>query len=46
MNFKFEVTKEEGDLILLGLSELQYKVSAELITKIQKQASVQLNTNG
>lgn len=43
MEFKIEnLSKEEINLILMSLSELPYKISFELITKIQRQAEAQL----
>lgn len=43
MEFKIEnLTKDEINLILMGLSELPYKISFELINKIQVQGQKQL----
>jgi len=38
-----KVTIEEGDKIITGLAELPYKISYDLINKIQLQAQEQLN---
>ena len=38
----FEVTVEEGNLILAGLSELPVKVAYPLIQKLQQQAAPQI----
>jgi len=37
-NFKFEVTLEEGDLIVKSLSKQPFELVAVLIGKLQKQA--------
>ena len=39
---KFEVTLEEANLIIKGLSELPLKVSLDLVNKLQTQAKNQL----
>lgn len=39
---KFELTADEANLVLAGLSELPAKVSLALINKIQQQAQVQI----
>jgi len=39
----FEVTPEEANLILAGLSELPAKISLALINKIQQQGQAQMN---
>ena len=50
MNIKLELTLEEVNLILSALTEMPYKVSAPLITKIstdgQKQFEEQQKTDG
>lgn len=44
MEFKIEnLSQDEINLILLSLAELPYKISFELINKIQLQAENQLN---
>lgn len=40
--FKFELTADEANLILAGLSELPAKVSLALINKIQQQGQAQI----
>jgi hypothetical protein len=42
MDFKFEVTEQEANLIIQGLGELPAKISMNLIAKIQTQANEQL----
>lgn len=43
MEFKIEnLSQEEVNLLLMSLSELPYKISFELINKIQVQANSQL----
>lgn len=43
MEFKIEnLSQEEVNLLLMSLSELPYKISFELINKIQVQANAQL----
>ena len=43
MDFKFEFTEKEVNLILTGLAELPAKVSMEMIMKIKNLAQTQLN---
>jgi hypothetical protein len=44
MEFKLEnLSQDEVNLILMSLSELPYKVSFELISKIQQQGEKQYN---
>jgi hypothetical protein len=43
MDFKFEFTEKEINLILTGLAELPAKVSMEMIIKIKNLAQTQLN---
>lgn len=40
--FKFELTADEANVVLAGLSELPAKVSLALINKIQQQAQAQV----
>ena len=44
MELNFTVTLEEANIIMAGLGELQAKVSAPLITKLQQQAAPQIPT--
>lgn len=39
----FEVTLEEANLIIAGLAELPFKLSAALINKLQEQAKPQIH---
>lgn len=41
MNYKFELTVEEVNIILASLSELPFKVASPVIDKIVKQANAQ-----
>lgn len=43
MEFKFEFTEKEINLILTGLAELPAKVSMEMIIKLRNLAQTQLN---
>jgi|APGre2960657404_1045060.scaffolds.fasta_scaffold261148_2 hypothetical protein len=43
MDFKFEFTEKEINLILTGLAELPAKVSMEMIIKLRNLAQTQLN---
>jgi hypothetical protein len=43
MDFKFEFTEKEVNLILTGLAELPAKVSMEMLIKIKNSAQAQLN---
>lgn len=46
MKFKIEnLSQDEVNLILMSLSELPYKISFELINKIQTQGIKQLEDN-
>jgi len=38
----FNVTTEEANVLIAGLAELPFKVTAGLITKLQQQAAPQL----
>lgn len=40
--FKFELTADEANVVLAGLSELPAKVSLALINKIQQQGQAQI----
>ena len=39
--YRFELTEQEANVVLAGLSELPFKVANSVITKIQSQAQVQ-----
>ena len=41
MNYKFELTEDEANVVLAGLGELPAKVSLSVIQKIQAQAKEQ-----
>ena len=41
MNYKFELTEDEANVVLSGLGELPAKVSLSVIQKIQAQAKEQ-----
>ena len=41
MNYKFELTEQEAQMILNALVELPYRISSPIIAKIQSQAEVQ-----
>lgn len=43
MDFKFEFTEKEINLILTGLAELPAKISIEMILKIKQIAKVQID---
>ena len=43
MDFKFEFTEKEINLILTGLAELPAKMSIEMILKIKQNAKVQID---
>jgi hypothetical protein len=43
MDFKFEFTEKEINIILAGLAELPAKVSMEMIIKLRNLAQTQLN---
>jgi hypothetical protein len=43
MEFKFEFTEKELNLILTGLAELPAKISIEMILKIKQIAKVQID---
>lgn len=43
MEFKFEFTEKEINLILTGLAELPAKMSIEMILKIKQIAKVQID---
>jgi hypothetical protein len=43
MEFKFEFTEKEINLILTGLAELPAKMSMEMIMKLKNLAQAQLN---
>ena len=43
MDFKFEFTEKEINLILTGLAELPAKMSIEMILKIKQIAKVQID---
>jgi hypothetical protein len=43
MEFKFEFTEKEINLILTGLAELPAKMSMEMIMKLKNLAQTQLN---
>lgn len=43
MNYKFELTEDEANVVLAGLGELPAKASLSVIQKIQSQATEQLN---
>jgi hypothetical protein len=43
MEFKFEFTEKEINLILTGLAELPAKMSMEMIIKLRNLAQTQLN---
>ena len=39
--YRFELTEQEANIVLAGLSELPFKVANSVIAKIQSQAQVQ-----
>jgi hypothetical protein len=45
MNFKFEFTEDEANMVIQALQELPAKFANPLTAKIQKQAAEQLNDN-
>jgi hypothetical protein len=44
MNLKFEVTMEEGNLLIAALAKQPFEAVAGLINKLQQQAQSQLQT--
>jgi len=39
--YRFEITENEANIVLAALSELPFKVSSQLIVKLQSQAQTQ-----
>jgi hypothetical protein len=39
--YRFEITENEANIVLAALSELPFKVSSQLIAKLQSQAQTQ-----
>jgi hypothetical protein len=46
MEYKFEVTEQEANVILKALTELPFKESATIINKLHKQATEQQSEKG